>query len=75
MKNSELIKRLKQAENSLRVRMGQVQEGHHQLECLREENSNLEKVNNELDEDLEACRRHLENLGQLNRQVNVLISS
>jgi hypothetical protein len=32
-------------------------------------------MNGELEDDLEACQRHLENLRQLNHQVHILLVS
>ena len=69
MKNNDLVKQSKQAEHILGVRMNQGEEGRKEIHCLNEENVNLEKINDQLELDLEACRRHLDNLNMLNNQV------
>ena len=60
MRNNDLSKNIKQAENILKVRRSQVEEGRVEISVLRNENDSLDKINSQLVDDLEACKRHLE---------------
>ena len=74
MKSNDLAKTIKQAENMLKVRISQVEEGRSEVGTLRSENESLYKINSQLEDDLEACKKHLENLGLLNHNVISSIS-
>lgn len=69
MKNNDLAKNISQAENVLRVRVNQVDEGRREVATLQGENQGLNKVNLRLEDDLELCRKHLENLALLNNDL------
>lgn len=58
-KNNELIKKLKQADHTIAIRAGQVEEGFREIEALKTENESLDESNRELSDDLEACQKHL----------------
>jgi chromosome segregation ATPase len=62
MRNNDLAKTLAQAENTLRTRDGQIAMATKEIKNIDFENGSLNDVNSQLDEDLEACQRHLENL-------------
>lgn len=66
MKNNDTVKVLGQAENTLRVRNHQVDEGRKEIAALNEENENLSNGNRRAQDDLEFCRKHLENLAHIN---------
>jgi hypothetical protein len=70
-RNSETGKKIKQIEHTLRVRESQVTDGYAFIQSMRSENEHLHKINSELPDDLEACIKHLELLGMLNRQVPI----
>jgi hypothetical protein len=69
MKNNDLAKNIGQAENVLRVRINQVDEGRKEVATLQGENEGLNKVNARLEDDLELCRKHLENLALMNNDL------
>lgn len=69
MRNNDLTKALNQAENTLRLRVNQVDEGNKELSGLTAENGKLGGLNGSLREDIEYCRKHLENLSLLNSDV------
>lgn len=71
MRNNDLTKVLNQAENTLRLRVNQVDEGNKEIAGLAGENGKLGNVNGGLREDIEYCRRHLENLSLLNSDVPI----
>ena len=48
MKNNDLVKMLGQAENTLKVRINQIEEGKGEIAALRAENGSLDEVNNRL---------------------------
>ena len=66
MKNNDTTKVLGQAENTLRVRNHQVDEGRKEIAALNEENEHLSNGNRRAQDDLEFCRKHLENLAHIN---------
>lgn len=68
-KNNSLLKNLKNAEYTHKVRLGQVEQGEREVAGLKEEKDALAQINSKLAEDLEACRAHLENLGLINTKV------
>lgn len=69
MRNNDLSKALNQAENTHRLRINQVDEGNKEVTGLSAENDKLSKLNGTLREDIEYCRKHLENLALLNSDV------
>lgn len=75
MRNNDLTKTLNQAENTLRLRVNQVDEGNKELAGLTAENEKLGSMNSGLREDIEYCRRHLENLSLLNSDVSLSLFS
>lgn len=69
LRNSEIAKSLSQAENTLRSRDGQIGVATKEIKNLDFENGSLNDLNRQLDEDLEACRKHIENVALLNTQL------
>ena len=69
MRNNDLTKVLNQAENTHRLRINQVDEGRKEVTGLAGENQKLGKLNGNLRDDIEYCRKHLENLSLLNSDV------
>lgn len=69
MRNNDLAKALNQAENTHRLRVNQVDEGNKEVAGLAAENDKIGKLNGNLREDIEYCRKHLENLSLLNSEV------
>ncbi|MCB0370821.1 MAG: hypothetical protein KDD45_15715 [Bdellovibrionales bacterium] len=59
MRNNDLAKALNQAENTLRLRVNQVDEGNKEVAGLASENEKLAKLNGNLRDDIEYCRKHL----------------
>ena len=59
MKNNEMAKILGQAENTLRIRASQVEDGRWEAKAMKNENNNINEINNRLEEDIEFCKRHL----------------
>lgn len=70
LKNNNLVKSLKNAEYTSKVRGGQIEEADREVNALKEEKNSLNHINEKLSEDLEACRVHLENLGLINTKVH-----
>lgn len=73
MRNNDLAKVLHQAENTHRLRINQVDEGNKEVSGLAAENDKLSKLNGSLKEDIQYCRKHLENLSLLNSDVRFKI--
>ena len=48
MRNNDLNKYIKQAENTLKVRMNQVEEGRGEIAALKAENDSLDRINSQL---------------------------
>ena len=69
MKNNDLTKMLAQAENINRVRASEIGEGRGVIESLNAENDKISATNRKLDDDLEFCRKHLENLALINQDI------
>ena len=70
MRNNDLTKALNQAENTHRLRVNQVDEGNKEVAGLAAENQKLGQLNGNLRDDIEYCRKHLENLSLLNSDVS-----
>lgn len=71
MRNNDLQKTLNQADNTLRLRVNQVDEGNKEVAGLAGENDKLGKLNGGLRENIEYCLKHLENLSLLNSDLVV----
>lgn len=69
MRNNETTKLLGQAENTLRIRVNQVDEGRREVAALNEENENLGRANQRAGDDLEFCRKHLDTLALINSEI------
>lgn len=69
MRNNDLTKAVSHAENTLRLRVNQVDEGNKEVSGLASENEKLGNLNGNLRDDIEYCRKHLENLSLLNSDV------
>lgn len=74
-KNNDLIKMVSQAEVTLRTRMGQVEQGNKEVAAMGSHNSLIQQSNEGLREDIEACRKHLENLALQNNDVSMCLCS
>ena len=68
-KNNDLAKTLVQAENALRNREAQIVQGQQDIDSLLVECDKIGLMNGQLNGDLEALRKHLENLGVQNSHV------
>lgn len=75
LKNNNLLKSLKNAEYTSKVRGGQIEEAEREVAALKEERNSLGHINEKLGEDLEACRVHLENIGLINTKVGSVLCS
>ena len=69
MKNNDTTKLLAQAEHTLKTRISQSEEGRKEVAALVAETQNLDNVNRRLEDDLEFCRKHLENLALINQDI------
>jgi predicted RNase H-like nuclease (RuvC/YqgF family) len=69
LSNNDAARVLNNCENALRVKQKQVQDGQREVSELSAEVNNIERTNARLDEEVEFCRRHLENLGLLNSDL------
>lgn len=69
IRNTDIGKSLAQAENTLRVRDSQILAATKEVKNLDFENGSLTDLNRQLEDDLEACQKHIENLALLNAQL------
>ena len=69
MKNNDTIKLISQADHTLKVRINQSEEGRREVAALTAQTENLNAVNRRLEDDLEFCRKHLQNLALINQDI------
>lgn len=48
----------------------QVSEASSEINYIQSKNNEIENINQQLDDDLQVCKRHLENVGKINKSLD-----